>query len=150
MSHPQTLALALAQAMGLGLLLSTACSDTPPAPPTTATKAKTEAVAETSGLCGPTLVESCRLLVSHPLLALEGEGMCRLCGEGQGWCGRRWPAEVGQVSCALWEDLELCIWQAAGTRSFPALPPVARDNVAELQRRLDAQEGCVPVGEGVR
>ena len=82
------------------------------------------------------------LLAAYPLAQLEGEGQCTLCQGTR--CMAPWPGPPGQVSCDLWAELERCTWQTAGAQRLPDLPEVARENVVELQRRADLQEGCVP------
>lgn len=84
---------------------------------------------------------SCELLVHYTVEQLEAGDACALCGASR--CGERWPfAEV--PSCEMWHELERCIWQATGARKLPDLDVPARQNVIELQRRLDEQIACRP------
>ena len=127
-------------------LLAAGCSGASPsaeAPPAATSGKLSFSSPSHAKLCAQ---QECRLLAHYLLSELEGEGMCRLCGEeNPGLCAAPWPKpEEGQVPCAYWEELERCIWQTAGTRSMPDLDETARANVAELQRRIDGQVGCVP------
>lgn len=98
--------------------------------------------AEHAALCGQH--NACALLVHYTIQQLEDGDICTICGDqGDSWCSQRWP--FGEPPpCSEWAELEHCVWQTAGARRLPELDVPARENVIELQRRLDDQVACVP------
>lgn len=87
---------------------------------------------------------ACALLVHYTLEQLEGGDVCTLCGDQDAaFCELDWPfSDV--PPCSEWHELERCVWLTTGARRLPDLDIPARQNVIELQRRLDDQIACVP------
>ena len=96
---------------------------------------------EHKALCAASL--GCGLLAHYPIAQVEN-GMCDMCGDvDERFCTSDWPSD-GVPPCAMWEELERCVWQEAGARKLPDLDEPARSNVIELQQRLDNQVRCTP------
>lgn len=87
---------------------------------------------------------ACALLVHYTIQQLEDGDICEICGDQDGrWCRQRWPFSE-PPPCSEWAELEHCVWQTSGARRLPDLDVPARENVIELQRRLDDQIACIP------
>jgi hypothetical protein len=87
---------------------------------------------------------ACALLVHYTLQQLEAGDACAICGERKPeLCERDWPFSDLPL-CSEWHELERCIWLTTGARKLPDLDVPARQNVIELQRRLDDEIACLP------